>query len=268
MKLNIKKLAQDLLKSREEGARLALPIHETLDALIKRVQELEVKSEHRRNVLVTAMRKLASKLIASEKRVKELEAVRTYVATSPPELPKLKPDFPPFPSNEALWNHAVLTGWWAAQPVPAAWWAAQPVQADEQMPPSLSMFATRADYEAAVAQYQTAIVPVKPWAEVGMVVKHIRTGGLYNVTSLGKCKINGDWASVVVYHSTDKGETFVREVEAFNANFEFSSQGEVVDSERYNWRCIKCGVDRVKSACAGSVLECPMIGIAQHGGGA
>ncbi len=69
---NLKALAQDV----------RLPFSgQTVLALIERLEQAEAKSKHRKQVFVSAMRKLAKQALVAEARVKELEAVGVRTAT-------------------------------------------------------------------------------------------------------------------------------------------------------------------------------------------
>ncbi len=84
-------------------------------------------------------------------------------------------------------------------------------------------------------------VAVATWsAEVGMLVRHIRTGNLYQITALAKCKINEQWTPVVVYRATN-AETFVRETGPFHINFECAEAAPTTEASPDSLTAEKAG---------------------------
>lgn len=64
---------------------------------------------------------------------------------------------------------------------------------------------------------------IQGYIHPGMQVRHIRTGGLYEVLGTVKVKTgDSDWVEAVLYkpHALDNHNTFARDVGAFKTNFE------------------------------------------------
>ena len=91
-----------------------------------------------------------------------------------------------------------------------------------------------------------------------MVVKHNKTGNLYQLIDDCKAKINGEWIDAVIYHGKDKAtgkiKYLVREISDFNNHF--IEVDDIKPNSEYSWLIYRIyALKEVAAEYSGKTIE-------------